>query len=452
MQIFQNFDSNTFKINGIRYFKNFMVIKQGETRISVHNAYDTRQYLLTSIHYSEVQVDGIIYTNQPDLMAALAVILFTKTSLDSSFLTLQSITNFGNITNNSMIISAGTYSNYMESGGSFSTDGESNTGYNFSGFYSNLSDGRFVFLDVSNGLGLATNTGATASYIKNDFVTNNGIILQVPNKSAGTYTIATTADLTGTSLVQNITPDSYLGLRLTPSDSTNNGFYINKSVNGAIGTYVRNTDNSGNGAVAAHVVGGVGGLYDNYASFFHANDGYYIPYLRGKNGINSNNDFFFVGWNNSSWDFRTGSGSYGSETSKFKISSGGTLSIGVQPTIDNSVTDLLARKSDGTIVRIDKSAITSTDTYTTGGTYSSGTTVFTNNSGGTFSVTGYSQSKIRLHEFIPPYDYNGIANFATLQATSAWTITRIIVGSGGATTKGVATNVSWTNRASETYI
>jgi hypothetical protein len=36
--------------------------------------------------------------------------------------------------------------------------------------------------------------------------------------------------------------------------------------------------------------------------------------------------------------------------------------------------------------------ISFTDTYVTGGTYSAGTTVFTNNTGGTFSVTGYSTS------------------------------------------------------------
>jgi len=54
-----------------------------------------------------------------------------------------------------------------------------------------------------------------------------------------------------TSLIQNITPDSYLGLRLTPTDDVNNGFYINKSINGVLGYYAKNTDNSGNGAVAA---------------------------------------------------------------------------------------------------------------------------------------------------------------------------------------------------------
>ena len=160
---------------------------------------------------------------------------------------------------------------------------------------------------------------------------------------------------TGTSLLQNITPDSYLGPRLTPIDGTSNGFYINKSVNGAVGYYVRNTENSGNGSVSEVSVGGTGSLYENYASLFHANNGYFVPYLRGKSGLNSNDDFYFIGWQGASFDFRTGNGSYGTETSKFAISNSGTVSIGVQPLLDNTITDILGRKSDGSIVRVDKS-------------------------------------------------------------------------------------------------
>lgn len=162
---------------------------------------------------------------------------------------------------------------------------------------------------------------------------------------------------TGTSLLQNITPDSYLGLRLTPIDGTTNGFYINKSVNGAVGYYVRNTENVGNGSVSEISVGGTGSLYENYASLFHANNGYYIPYLRGKSGLISNDDFYFIGWQGASFDFRTGNGSYGTETSKFAISNSGTVSIGIQPVLDNTITDILGRKSDGSIVRVSKSSL-----------------------------------------------------------------------------------------------
>lgn len=162
---------------------------------------------------------------------------------------------------------------------------------------------------------------------------------------------------TGTSLLQSLTPDSYLGSRLTPIDGASNGFYINKSVNAAVGYYVRNTENAGNGSISAFTVGGTGGLYENYASLFHANAGYFVPYLRGKSGLNSDNDFFFVGYKGASFDFRTGTGVFGSETSKLSISNAGIISIGVQPSLDNTITDILGRKSDGSIVRVDKSSL-----------------------------------------------------------------------------------------------
>jgi len=85
--------------------------------------------------------------------------------------------------------------------------------------------------------------------------------------------------VTFSQLLENVTPDGYLGLRLQPASASNNGFYINKSTNQSVGYYARNTDNVGNGAVSALYLGGSGGLYDNYVSLFHANAGYSIPYL-----------------------------------------------------------------------------------------------------------------------------------------------------------------------------
>lgn len=169
--------------------------------------------------------------------------------------------------------------------------------------------------------------------------------------------------VTFSQLLENVTPDGYLGLRLQPASASNNGFYINKSTNQSVGYYVRNTDNVGNAAVSALYLGGSGGLYDNYVSLFHANAGYSIPYLRNNNGLISNNDLFFIGWQGASFNFVTSTGTFGNETSKFKITNSGTVSIGVQPTLDNDTTDILGRKADGTIVRIDKSSIGGTGSY-----------------------------------------------------------------------------------------
>jgi len=180
---------------------------------------------------------------------------------------------------------------------------------------------------------------------------------QYVRKDAG-WVVST--GVTFSQLLENVTPDGYLGLRLQPASASNNGFYINKSTNQSVGYYARNTDNVGDGAVSALYLGGSGGLYDNYVSLFHANAGYSIPYLRNKNGLISNNDLFFIGWQGASFDFVTSTGTFGSETSKFRITNSGTVSIGVTPSLDNTTTDILGRKADGTIVRIDKSSIVGT--------------------------------------------------------------------------------------------
>lgn len=79
MQVFiSTSNPNTFKLNGLTYPKNFMIIKQGDTNIAVHNAYDTKFQLLGSTHYSEVQVNGVVHSSQANLMAALSILLFAK--------------------------------------------------------------------------------------------------------------------------------------------------------------------------------------------------------------------------------------------------------------------------------------------------------------------------------------------------------------------------------------
>jgi hypothetical protein len=78
MQIFTNVDSTAFTLNGTRYVKNFIVMKVGNTNIQVLNAYDSSLQILSSTHFSEVQVDGNTYGSQALLMNALANVCFTK--------------------------------------------------------------------------------------------------------------------------------------------------------------------------------------------------------------------------------------------------------------------------------------------------------------------------------------------------------------------------------------
>ena len=78
----------------------------------------------------------------------------------------------------------------------------------------------------------------------------------------------------------------------------------------------------------------------------------------------------------------------------------------------------------------------------------------------TISATTYlnipNTTFIRRHSFTNfdgsnSYDYNGYAPQGSSESANVWTITRILITSSGTTTKGVATNASWTNRVSEIY-
>jgi hypothetical protein len=71
------------------------------------------------------------------------------------------------------------------------------------------------------------------------------------------------------------------------------------------------------------------------------------------------------------------------------------LTLSQTPTLNNSGTDILIRNSStGEVEYRSVSGITTTDTFVTGGTYDNVTDIitFTNNSGGTFDVTGITDN------------------------------------------------------------
>ena len=84
MQIFENIDEQTFKLNGLKYVKNFMIIPTGIDTISIINAFDTKQQILGGVNYSQISVDGVVYGSQILLMDVLVPILFYKQALPSS--------------------------------------------------------------------------------------------------------------------------------------------------------------------------------------------------------------------------------------------------------------------------------------------------------------------------------------------------------------------------------
>ena len=97
------------------------------------------------------------------------------------------------------------------------------------------------------------------------------------------------------------------------------------------------------------------------------------------------------------------------------------LNIDTTPSVDNSLTQILSRdSSDGTIKYRDVSSIigaASADTYVTGGTYSDSTDIitFTNNTGGTFNVTGITDKFVTGGTYNPGtvnLDFSGNSGFS----------------------------------------
>ena len=99
MQIFQNYDSNCFLLNGNKYVKNFIVMPAGNDAICLYNAFDTRLQLMPATKYSDVLIDGASFPSQKVLMDALTPMVFAKQVVsENSF--KDEIISIGEITRN----------------------------------------------------------------------------------------------------------------------------------------------------------------------------------------------------------------------------------------------------------------------------------------------------------------------------------------------------------------
>lgn len=92
--------------------------------------------------------------------------------------TLQSVTDAGNTTTNSISIDSATYQSLITPSNIYTAD---------------LSIGSAAALSADGALGL--NNGIAESYLRNTNVTNFNVTLEYPDKTAGSYTIATVDDL-----------------------------------------------------------------------------------------------------------------------------------------------------------------------------------------------------------------------------------------------------------------
>jgi hypothetical protein len=57
-----------------------MIIPQGVTGLGIYNAFDTSLQLIASAKFSDVQIDGIVYSSQTACVDVLAALIFYKPS------------------------------------------------------------------------------------------------------------------------------------------------------------------------------------------------------------------------------------------------------------------------------------------------------------------------------------------------------------------------------------
>jgi hypothetical protein len=55
-----------------------MIIPQGVTGLGIYNAFDTSLQLIASAKFSDVQIDGIVYSSQTACVDVLAALIFYK--------------------------------------------------------------------------------------------------------------------------------------------------------------------------------------------------------------------------------------------------------------------------------------------------------------------------------------------------------------------------------------
>lgn len=60
--------------------------------------------------------------------------------------------------------------------------------------------------------------------------------------------------------------------------------------------------------------------------------------------------------------------------------------------------------------------------------------------------TGFQEDLDKLHDWVAPYSYCGLASVGSLTSEAVWTITRITINNDGSTTSSTLTGVKWDDR------
>jgi len=238
------------------------------------------------------------------------------------------------------------------------------------------------------------------AYVANEltpyFLTPTGTTLQYVRGDGTLATLPVYVDL-----LEEITIDSYIGSRLQPTNTSSNGFWVNRNVNGSVGYGARN-QNTGNGAVAGYSAGIDSNNYLKTISVIKFGPNYYVPLLAGKGGLVGTEEVFVGSYDGNDVSILTGN-TFASITRKFTVKANGQLLIQTTPTTGATSDKLLVRDTLGNVKQIDYPtipvAVTSV-TATSPITSSGGTTPVISTSMGTNKLIGRSTAGTGVMEEI----------------------------------------------------
>lgn len=80
MQVIRTVNTKRFSLNGIEYLKNYVTNVSGN-QLEIFNCYDRCDTLLPPTHYNQFTVNGVAYNSAAQLQAALADVLYVRTTL-----------------------------------------------------------------------------------------------------------------------------------------------------------------------------------------------------------------------------------------------------------------------------------------------------------------------------------------------------------------------------------
>ena len=152
-----------------------------------------------------------------------------------------------------------------------------------------------------------------------------------------------------------VTPDSYIGTRLTPKTGYKSGFWVDHNSNSSVGFGAKNT-NTGNGAVASIGVNNKVGNYESGINIFSASENYYKTEFRNKGMLYSPNDLGFYTINDNDFVWYTSTGNYYDIVNeKMRLSNDGFLKLNSYGSGSVTGTEAykLAVTSDGSIIEVD---------------------------------------------------------------------------------------------------